>query len=89
MASQDVPVPPDHIMGVYNRAPLAFARGEGVRLYTDDGEEYLGCVAGIAAIAVYAYGVYDGLRHYRRRPALVVTPPPSGEGAMLGLAGRF
>lgn len=45
--------------------------------------------AGIAAIAVYAYGVYDGLRHHRRRPALVVTPPPTGEGAVLGLAGRF
>jgi acetylornithine/N-succinyldiaminopimelate aminotransferase len=52
MASQDVPVPPDHIMGVYNRAPLAFARGEGVRLYTDDGEEYLDCVAGIAVNAL-------------------------------------
>ena len=31
----------DHIMGVYNRAPLAFERGRGVRLYTAEGEEYL------------------------------------------------
>ncbi len=42
------PVPADHLMGVYNRAPLAFVRGEGVRLYTDDGAEYLDCLAGIA-----------------------------------------
>ena len=37
-----------HIMGVYQRAPLAFERGEGVRLYGDDGRDYLDCVAGIA-----------------------------------------
>ncbi|MBX3479812.1 MAG: aspartate aminotransferase family protein [Caulobacter sp.] len=35
-------------MGVYNRAPLAVARGEGVRLWDEDGREYLDCVAGIA-----------------------------------------
>ncbi|UTP41692.1 aspartate aminotransferase family protein [Phenylobacterium sp. LH3H17] len=35
-------------MGVYNRAPLAFERGVGARLYTTDGEEYLDCMAGIA-----------------------------------------
>lgn len=52
--SQDstVPVPPDHLMGVYARAPLAFERGEGVRLYTEDGEEYLDCLAGIAVNAL-------------------------------------
>ena len=52
--SQDstVPVPPDHLMGVYSRAPLAFERGEGVRLYTEDGEEYLDCLAGIAVNAL-------------------------------------
>ncbi len=54
MAPQDtgVAVPSDHIMGVYSRAPLAFVRGEGVRLYTDDGEEYLDCLAGIAVNAL-------------------------------------
>src|SRR5438067_6220303 len=41
-------VPADHIMGVYNRAPLAFERGEGARLYTAEGEAYLDCLAGIA-----------------------------------------
>ena len=38
------PVPNDHIMGVYARAPLAFERGEGVRLYTAEGEAYLDCM---------------------------------------------
>src|SRR5664279_1125547 len=54
MASQhpDVPVPADHIMGVYARAPLAFTRGEGVRLYTEEGEAYLDCLAGIAVNAL-------------------------------------
>ena len=42
------PVPSDHIMGVYARAPLAFERGEGCRLYTAEGEAYLDCMAGIA-----------------------------------------
>lgn len=45
-------VPSDHIMGVYARAPLAFERGEGVHLYTAEGEEYLDCMAGIAVTAL-------------------------------------
>jgi len=51
-ASQAAPVPSDHIMGVYSRAPLAFERGEGARLYTTDGEAYLDCLAGIAVNAL-------------------------------------
>ena len=39
-------------MGVYNRAPLAFERGQGVRLWALDGTEYLDCVAGIATNAL-------------------------------------
>jgi len=39
-------------MGVYQRAPLAFERGEGVRLYTAEGEAYLDCLAGIAVNAL-------------------------------------
>ncbi len=46
------PVPADHLMTVYNRAPLAFERGEGVRLYTAAGEAYLDCLAGIAVTAL-------------------------------------
>jgi acetylornithine/N-succinyldiaminopimelate aminotransferase len=51
-ATAAVPVPPDHLMGVFARAPLAFERGEGVRLYTAEGEEYLDCLAGIAVNAL-------------------------------------
>ena len=46
--SEFVPVPADHLMGVYNRAPLAFERGRGVRLTTTEGVDYLDCMAGIA-----------------------------------------
>jgi acetylornithine/N-succinyldiaminopimelate aminotransferase len=51
-AAAEIAVPADHIMGVYNRAPLAFERGEGVRLYTAEGEAYLDCMAGIAVNAL-------------------------------------
>jgi len=39
-------------MGVYARAPLAFERGEGARLFTAEGEAYLDCMAGIAVNAL-------------------------------------
>ena len=56
MTKSDAPtpatVPSDHIMAVYRRAPLAFERGEGSRLYTTDGEMYLDCLAGIAVNAL-------------------------------------
>ena len=39
-------------MGVYNRAPVAFERGNGVWLCATDGQEYLDCVAGIAVNAL-------------------------------------
>jgi acetylornithine/N-succinyldiaminopimelate aminotransferase len=52
MPSPSPTVPNDHIMGVYNRAPLAFERGEGVRLFSTDGDVYLDCVAGIAVDAL-------------------------------------
>ena len=47
-----VPVPADHLMGVYKRAPLAFTHGQGVRLYSTEGDEYLDCLAGIAVDAL-------------------------------------
>jgi acetylornithine/N-succinyldiaminopimelate aminotransferase len=40
------------LLGVYGRAPVAFERGEGVRLFSTDGDEYLDCVAGIAVDAL-------------------------------------
>ncbi|WP_174292997.1 aspartate aminotransferase family protein [Sphingomonas bacterium] len=42
----------DHLMTVYNRAPLAFVRGDGAWLYAEDGEAYLDCVGGIATNAL-------------------------------------
>ena len=48
MAQLGPAVPSDHLLGVYNRAQLAFDRGEGAWLYTADGEAYLDCLAGIA-----------------------------------------
>lgn len=38
----------EHLMGVYNRAPLEVERGRGARLWATDGTEYLDCVAGIS-----------------------------------------
>jgi len=64
----EVAVPADHLMGVYSRAPLAFERGRGVRLYTEDGDEYLDCMAGIAVNAL-------GHSH----PALVKALEAQGE----------
>ena len=61
-------VPNDHIMGVYNRAQLAFERGRGARLYTAEGEEYLDCLAGIAT---------TGLGH--AHPKLVEALKEQGE----------
>jgi acetylornithine/N-succinyldiaminopimelate aminotransferase len=58
----------DHIMGVYSRAPLAFDRGRGARLYTEDGVEYLDCLAGIAT---------TGLGH--AHPKLVQALKDQGE----------
>jgi acetylornithine/N-succinyldiaminopimelate aminotransferase len=60
--------PADHILGVYNRAPLAFERGRGVRLWSTEGEEYLDCVAGIAV---------DALGH--AHPKLVAALKEQGE----------
>jgi acetylornithine/N-succinyldiaminopimelate aminotransferase len=48
MPQSALAVPEDHILGVYSRAPLAFERGDGARLYTAEGEAYLDCLAGIA-----------------------------------------
>lgn len=58
----------DHLLAVYNRAPLAFERGEGARLFTAEGEAYLDCLAGIAT---------TGLGH--AHPKLVKALKDQGE----------
>ena len=42
----------EHLMGVYNRAPLEVDRGRGARLWAKDGTEYLDCVMGISTNAL-------------------------------------
>ena len=37
-----------HLMNTYNRLPIAFKHGKGVRLYDEQGNEYLDALAGIA-----------------------------------------
>ena len=69
MAEGASPTPSnDHILGVYNRAPLAFERGRGARLYTAEGDAYLDCLAGIAT---------TGLGH--THPKLVQALKDQGE----------
>ena len=38
----------EHVMPTYARNPVVFVRGEGVRLWDDDGNEYLDFLAGIS-----------------------------------------
>lgn len=40
------------ILQTYGRAPVTFVRGEGCRLYDEDGNDYLDCLAGIAVASV-------------------------------------
>jgi acetylornithine/N-succinyldiaminopimelate aminotransferase len=42
----------DHLMPTYARYPVRFVRGEGARLWDDEGNEYLDCLAGISVSSV-------------------------------------
>jgi acetylornithine/N-succinyldiaminopimelate aminotransferase len=42
----------DHVMQTYARLPVAFARGEGVRLWDTEGREYLDFLAGLAVVSL-------------------------------------
>lgn len=42
----------EYVMGTFARKPVQFVRGEGVRLFDDEGNEYLDFVAGIGVISV-------------------------------------
>ena len=41
-------IPNSHLYSAFARAPIHFERGQGVRLYTTEGQEYLDFAAGIA-----------------------------------------
>ena len=42
----------DHLIPTYARYPVTFARGEGARLWDDEGHEYLDFMAGISVLNV-------------------------------------
>ena len=44
----------DAVMGTYARNPVEFVRGEGTRLWDDEGNEYLDFLAGISVVAARA-----------------------------------
>lgn len=50
--AQIIELTQQYIMPTYGRLPVAFARGQGSRLWDADGREYLDFVAGIAVLAV-------------------------------------
>ena len=47
-ASQTAKTPKSAVMKTYGRADLAFVRGDGCWLITEDGDRYLDCASGIA-----------------------------------------
>ncbi len=50
--SAPLPVAASHLVGNYGRNPIAFVRGEGVRLYDAQGKAYLDAFAGVAVSAL-------------------------------------
>ena len=42
----------DHVIGTYARNPVEFVRGEGTRLWDDEGNEYLDFLAGISVVQI-------------------------------------
>jgi acetylornithine aminotransferase len=42
----------DYLLATYGRKPVEFVRGAGMRLYDDQGQEYLDFLAGIGAVSV-------------------------------------
>jgi acetylornithine/N-succinyldiaminopimelate aminotransferase len=42
----------EHVMGTYSRAPVAFVRGEGTRLWDSEGREYLDFLSGLAVTSL-------------------------------------
>ena len=41
-----------HVLQLYRRAPVAFVRGDGVRLYDADGREYIDLLSGIGVASL-------------------------------------
>ena len=49
-----------YVLHTYNRFPVVFERGKGIRLYDTNGKEYLDFMAGIAVFALgYGNEIYN------------------------------
>lgn len=44
---------------------------------------------GIATIGLYLFGVWDGLRHFKRTPTTTLAPMAFSQGSGIGIAGVF
>ena len=42
----------EHVMQTYGRQPVAFVRGDGVRLWDSEGKEYLDFLSGLATVSL-------------------------------------
>jgi hypothetical protein len=83
----------DHTDGPGGGA-LTCKDGPGGRDRTDEAKELrpYNFASGIAVIAVYVFGVYDGVKGYRRRTRELALQPfvvTSPERSLLGVAGSF
>ena len=59
----------EHVMGTYARAPVAFVRGDGTRVWDSEGREYLDFLSGLAVTSLgHAHpAVADALADQARR----------------------
>ena len=55
-------------MATYARNPVEFVRGEGTRLWDDEGNEYLDFLAGISVVAARPLATRRSWRRCASRP---------------------
>ena len=72
--SQQAPLESEYALEIYPRRGLSIVRGEGARLWSDDGEEYIDCASGVgvANIGHSNPAVADALT--RQAQTLLVCP---------------
>lgn len=72
--SQQIPLESEYALEIYPRRGLSIVRGEGARLWSDDGAEYIDCAAGVgvANIGHSNPAVADALA--RQAQTLLVCP---------------
>jgi hypothetical protein len=71
---------------------------DGESVTCDDGKDHsssagtlrvVNIASGVGLILTYAYGVYDGVRGYRRNESLQPFVTPASGGGMVGVFGSF